>query len=325
MLKRVGYLLVFISFAAVTSGVGILGQSIWQIRACAHASRPDAFVAYCNDAAFGDYEHGALYYGFEPQAIKNMKQADVLILGSSRTQFAFSTAAVEEYFTRRGIKYFLLGFGYGEASDLPLAIMQKFGAKPKVIIANSDPFFGHHRSEPTAAILRGTPPAWAKYLLKKTSIDLLSAYCVWSVACPQPMSFVYRSMNNGFWIPMYFPQKALPFEPSMGPFDQSLIDAWSKVGLEFLGVTKIPPECVILTGVPTPNLSTAAIATGLSVQVGVSALNIAVPEMATMDGAHLNDETAERWSAAFLAAADPIISRCLARQKNPGSVSFIAP
>jgi hypothetical protein len=313
MLKRVAYLLIFIAVAAVTSGLGILSESIWQMRACAHASRPDAFMAYCNDAGFADYEHGALYYGFEPRAIANMKRADVLILGSSRSQFAFSTAAVDQYFTSRGIKYFLLGFGYGEASDLPLAIMQKYGARPKVIIANADPFFGHHHSEPTTAILRGTPPTWAKYLLKKLSIDLLSEYCKTVVVCQQPMSFVYRSMDNGFWIPMYFPKKVFPFEPRMGPFDQSLIDMWSKVGFEFLDITKITPECVILTGVPTPDMSTAAIANGLSAQVGVSALNVAVPDMATMDGAHLNNETAERWSAAFLAGVDPIISRCLGR------------
>jgi hypothetical protein len=313
MQKRVAYLLVFIIVAAATAGLGILIESAWQMRACAYASRPDAFVAYCNDAGLGDYEHGALYYGFEPRAIKNIKEADVLILGSSRSQFAFSTVAVDHYFTSRGIKYFLLGFGYGEASDLPLAIMQKYGARPKVIIANADPFFGHHHSEPTAAILRGMPTTWAKYLLKKLSIDLLSAYCDNFVACQQQVSFVYRSTNNGFWIPMFFPKKVFPFEPNMGPFDQSLIDMWSKVGLQFLDVTKIIPECVILTGVPTPGMSTAAIATGLSAGAGVSALNVAVPEMATMDGAHLDDETAERWSAAFLAGVDPIISRCLGR------------
>jgi len=88
-----------------------------------------------------DYEHGAFYYGLEREAIANLKSADVIILGNSRAQAAFSTGALRDFFATRGIKYFLLGFGYGELSDLPLHLMKRNSVRPKVLVINADPFF----------------------------------------------------------------------------------------------------------------------------------------------------------------------------------------
>jgi hypothetical protein len=47
----------------------------------------DDFLAYCRSLRYGDYEHGALYYGLEPKARESIRAAQVLFLGSSRLQF----------------------------------------------------------------------------------------------------------------------------------------------------------------------------------------------------------------------------------------------
>jgi hypothetical protein len=202
-------------------------------------------------------------------------------------------------------------------SDLPLAIMLKYAVKPKVIIANADPFFAHQPSEPTAAIFRGTPPTWAKYLLKKLTLDLLSVLCdVAPSSCARPTSLVYRSTVNGSWdaLPTVFPQTtAFTFEPVLDPFDQNLIDFWSIAGREFLQKTKVDRRCVILTGVPSPDYSGIALAKGMADKLDLAVINVTVPNMATMDHAHLNAETASRWSKIFLDRAGPIIERCLGR------------
>jgi hypothetical protein len=317
MRQRVAYLLTFVFVALAVSSFGIVGASVWRSRGCVVPGHDGAFLAYCGNTAFGDYEHGALYYGFEPRAIQNLQAAAVLILGNSRSQFAFSNPEVDQYFTGRGIKYFLLGFGYGEMSELPLAIMRKYGVKPKVIIANADPFFSHQLSEPTEAIFRGTPSTWAKYLLKKVTLDLLPNLCKASPSsCASPSSLVYRSVINGSWdtVPAVFPQTTtFPFNPVLDPFDQNLIDFWSIAGREFLQETKIDRRCVVLTGVPAPDYAGIALAKGMADKLDLTLVNVTAPNMATMDHAHLNADTARRWSKIFLDRAGPIIERCLGR------------
>src|SRR5262249_54242624 len=49
------------------------------------------FLAYCRSKQYGDYEHGALYYGLEPAARDNIRNAQVIFLGSSKTQAGFSS------------------------------------------------------------------------------------------------------------------------------------------------------------------------------------------------------------------------------------------
>src|SRR5262245_22071711 len=54
----------------------------------------DRFLEYCQADGYGDYDHGALLFGLEPEAEQSARDAEVVFLGNSREQFAFSTAAV---------------------------------------------------------------------------------------------------------------------------------------------------------------------------------------------------------------------------------------
>ena len=100
----------------------------------------DDFLAYCRSLGYVDYEHGALYYGLEPKVRESIRAAQVLFLGSSRIQAAFAANAVREYFRARNIRYFVLGFGYGEVSAFELPVMERSGASPKLIVINADEF-----------------------------------------------------------------------------------------------------------------------------------------------------------------------------------------
>src|SRR5215472_10817993 len=44
----------------------------------------DRYIAYCNGASYGDYEHGAFQFDLEHAAQDFARNADVLFLGSSR-------------------------------------------------------------------------------------------------------------------------------------------------------------------------------------------------------------------------------------------------
>jgi hypothetical protein len=98
--------------------------------------------------------------------------------------------------------------------------------------------------------------------------------------------------------------------------DQRILSTYSALGRAFLEGLPVPRECAVLTTVPTVDskLGTAkAVASALG-------LPLVAPELAglsTFDASHLDQRSAERWSAAFIDAAAAQIRACL--QVTPGA------
>ena len=91
----------------------------------------ERYLAYCEAANYGDYEHGAFWFDLEPAAEMSASSADVIFLGDSRLQFAFSTAATAKWFSSASIKYYLLGFVGSENSAFARALLHKLRPKSK--------------------------------------------------------------------------------------------------------------------------------------------------------------------------------------------------
>src|SRR5262245_34497393 len=88
------YLAVFVLVAGLAAVAYRLIDRGAAMMGCRVSSQPDTFLAYCDSKYFGDYEHGAYYFGTEPRAIAHLQRAEVIAFGSSRAQFAFSAEAV---------------------------------------------------------------------------------------------------------------------------------------------------------------------------------------------------------------------------------------
>src|SRR5262245_17401402 len=111
------YVAIFAAMGFVSAVVTSVAMMTFENFAC--RTQPlgsDDFLAYCRSLGYVDYEHGALYYGIEPKVRESIRVAQVLFLGSSRLQAAFAANAARKYFRARGIRHFVMGFGYGEAS-----------------------------------------------------------------------------------------------------------------------------------------------------------------------------------------------------------------
>src|SRR5512147_1442577 len=67
---------------------------------------PDYYLAHCETTGYADYDHGAFWYGLESRARQSAAAADVLFLGSSRMQFAFSTDETRSWFSQFSIPYY---------------------------------------------------------------------------------------------------------------------------------------------------------------------------------------------------------------------------
>jgi hypothetical protein len=144
---------VWFALAGAVTGLGYrLGDWAIDSARCRLHREPGTFLAYCTEPHYGFYEQGAYWFGLEPRAIEHLKKADVLFLGNSRAQFGFSTENLRNYFRRRGISYYVMGFGYGESNEFALALIEKYRLKPKLLVIDADPFFNTGVSNPAEAI-----------------------------------------------------------------------------------------------------------------------------------------------------------------------------
>jgi hypothetical protein len=273
----------------------------------------DQYVAYCNGAGFGDYEHGAFWYDLEPAAENSARDADVLVLGNSRLQVALSTAATAEWFSTASARYYLLGFSYNENLAFAEEVLRKMRPRARVYVIEVEDFFKRYETPPMRAILHD-PQTRERYERKRRWQRVHEPICKALPALCGDGPVIFRSRENGAYT-----KKTDTPRPTPVSYDQAIgedaVKAETAVALDFLARLPVPRECVILTMVPTVDTkigNVSAIAKALG-------RNLLTPEMLaglqTFDGSHLDRSSAERWSQAFFRAAGPRIRSCLERQR----------
>ena len=269
----------------------------------------ERYLAYCNGANYAEYEHGAFYFNLEPLIEDSVRNADVLFLGNSRLQVAFSTVPTAQWFSANSARYYLLGFSYYENAFFEGLLLHKIHPHARVYVINVDDFFDKSQSVPVQMILHD-PKARDKYKLKRFWQDVHERVCGTFAALCGHQFVIFRSRVNG----TYHTEGAVgPKEVpvSYDPLDDKNADGSSiAAAIDFLS-RFTQGKCVILTVVPyvgTKMGTAEAIAKGVG-------LNLVTPGVIdglnTYDGYHLDQPSAQRWSQAFFQAAGPEIRSCL--------------
>ena len=270
------------------------------------------YLAYCQTGGYGDYDHGAFWYGLEPEAQRAAAEADVLFLGNSRMQFAFSSAATSQWFSSAAARFYLLGFSYGENALFEGPLLAKLKPKASVYVINVDRFFDESLvTSPTEALRRGSSDTLARYEEKKRWQGFHKGLCASVPAlCGHQVAF-FRSRDTGVWElkgSEDFKAAAVSDAPADEPVDHWKRDA--VLAEEFVSRLPVNRQCVILTIAPwsaTSMQEANAIATALKLDLVAPKLD----GLRTLDGDHLERASSARWSAAFFDAAGPRIQRCL--------------
>ncbi len=112
------------------------------------------YLSYCHTPGYGDYEHGAFWFGLEPSLQDSVAHADVLFLGNSRMQLALSTATTADWFAAASARHYLMGFGYGENVAFARELLRKFKPQAKIYVINIDRFFESFETVPAKTVLR---------------------------------------------------------------------------------------------------------------------------------------------------------------------------
>jgi hypothetical protein len=280
---------------------------------CPVAAEPGRFLAFCRNGAYQDFEHGAYALGLRPAAVAAARRAPVLFLGNSRLELDFSTAATTRAFADAGLGYYLLGFGYGETDGFAGALLHDLALHPRAVVIDVDPFFDGRLGEP-AQFLRDHPiRAALDYRAKAAAAAMLAALCPAGAAgwpCSADALALMRDDTTGAWtISGPGLDTATPFDSRNGKASDP--ESFIVEARRFLAGLDLPPRCVVLTTVPTPQRPLdAATVRHIADALGARWAEPQLDGLTSFDRSHLTQESAERWSAAFLAEIMPILKGC---------------
>jgi hypothetical protein len=269
----------------------------------------NAFLADCTARTYGDYDHGAFWFGLEPQAQRAVAEADILLVGSSRLQLAFSGKAAIAWFSGSGIRYYLLGFSNSETVAFFGPLLSKIRPRAKAYVINVDRFFDDRVSPPTEQILQDRG-ILERYKEKQTWQVLHRGLCVGLPAACGNAVAIYRARETGVWQRMGSGRVEARQVSDGQPSNVGRWDQYATLAEKFLAQLPVDRSCVILTIVPTVETKRAE-AMAIAAKLGYDLLAPEIDDLRTFDGSHLDAASAERWSAAFLREAGPRIQRCV--------------
>jgi len=269
----------------------------------------DYYLAYCHGKAYGDYDHGAFWFGLEPTARHAAASADVLFIGNSRMQFGFSAPALGHWFDAIGHRYYLLGFSHVENVTFFRPLLRNLHAQPRAYVINLDRFFDDEESLPGHDVMYGTDTR-ARYVAKRNWQLPHRLICAWQLAlCGDQISF-YRRRETGEWRV----DGSLGLVPSdMGPelpVDSVRVRQEQVNAERFISSLGVNRRCVFLTYVPWQKNETAT-AAALALALGFDLVSPKLEHLRTFDGSHLDRESAERFVTAFLEIGGSRLRQCL--------------
>jgi hypothetical protein len=303
------YILILLGVCVLSYLFKIRVDNIFSCQASGYTS--DTYLAYCDATDYGDYDHAAFWFDLEPSAERSAASADVLFLGNSRMQFAFSTAATSRWLA--SARYYLLGFLGFENSIFARALLYKLKPKAKVYVIAIDDFFEPSERPLSKIVMHAGATGRLRYEVKRFLQTVHKAICVKLPTICGDGVVVFRSRQTGAFNMLQSSKfKGLARQVSYDQqLDEQEIHDAIEIGRSFLSELPAKPQCVILTAAPTvgTKLRVAnAIASGLG-------KTLVVPEhldgLQTIEGVHLDRTSAERWSEAFFKVADPEIKKCL--------------
>ncbi len=275
----------------------------------------DHYMAYCHSTRYGDYEHYALYHGLEAQSVDALKAAEVLFLGNSNTQYAFSTDAVETFFNERQLKHYVMGFGQGAQSPVAEALIKRHQLKPRILVVNLDPFFSTETNGTFQRVLNNPDGIKTEFERKQWLQKIQKSRCAkrdsfghaW--LCNGDSETIYRNRINGHWNTDYYREdKKIATSNDELRFLAVLNNA-EVAARAFMRSLAIEPACIVATVTPRTD-TPLAFAKALQSRLGIAMVFPEIGDLTTIDHSHLSPDSAKRWSEAFLVNFDDNIKRC---------------
>jgi hypothetical protein len=268
------------------------------------------YLASCEDFGFGDLEHQAFYHGLY-QTDRRLREADVIFLGDSRVQYAFSRDNVASFFADNRAKFFVAAFGYTEGWLFPTAVLERHNVRPAVLVVNVAPFFNltldgiefGGTSGPAKYVLEHPINSYFDALMMEAAVRFFAAICPTCGWKPVTM----RREATGQW-------DWHSFDPGIGTGQWEVQERTTITddGLRRWGDAAEPQarkllaaasaRCVVFTQVPHNGpIGNGAFARELGARLDIKVILPKVDGLRTLDPYwHLDQASSVKWSDAFL-------------------------
>jgi hypothetical protein len=306
------FIVIVLSVVFAASAYKLWSDSILSCNPTGYDS--DHYLGYCQAEGYGDYEHAAFWFNLEPPTQDQARKANVLFVGDSRLQFAFSTKATNDWFASASASYYLMGFLCGENFIFAGELVRKLSPLAAVYIINLDSFFHRWESPPAKYVLHDESARDHFEVKRRWQVVHQSICNHFSIICGGKHD-IYRSRRTGAYSARGLDR--LRSKPAPASYDQvvdqTVVKDYTETGRSFLPHLPVRPECIIFTIVPTVGTHVRT-ANDIAVDLGINFVAPELEGLETFDGSHLGRSSAERWSEAFLAAAGPQILRCVEDQ-----------
>jgi len=265
-----------------------------------------SFAEYSPLGQKGIEDYARVYYGLPP-TIDALRSADVIVLGTSRMLYAMRKDLIGDYFKRRGLRYFTLGFGWEEPLDFSLEVIKKFDLRPKYIIVDVSHYF---RSGKTGSdqLLKYDRFELAKALIEeelgRLKDETLSR--ILPIRAELGLTYrraVYRSRLDGTWRTPDVTATDKVFhasdfsEPGPGPGEIELAK-------DFARAMKAQGTQLILIHIPGPKVSLKS-SLEIARAMGSPLHSPDVGTLGSFDAQHLGRESATKFTTALLNELEP--------------------
>ena len=164
-------------------------------------------------------DHTILWNGIGP-SMANARQADIIFLGTSQVQFAVPDHEIRAFERRTGLRVFTMGLPFGEPYGFPLAMIEKFDLRPRIVVANVPGFFRQVESPNGRAIRdagfwNGLTTVWEERLAAR--VWPVMSRILPTFATKRPRQSLLRSSRDGAWLPVDWPHAHIPVSTPSKP------------------------------------------------------------------------------------------------------------
>ena len=266
----------------------------------------DYYLGYSS----GGVDHYELFHNLDA-TIDNAREAEVIFLGNSRAKYTFLRDNLAPYFAEKKMKYYVMGFGYGEGAQFPWAIIKKYNLKPKWVVVATDSDFFPHLSEFSSSVLKST--IFDAYKFKfETVISfwfrrvLHSLEPYFDISPKQTDWIEFRSSKDGtILVGAYKGEKSTVSLKISNAGVNELLDNTSlfQTPVAFKQYFEKIGAKLIITCIPPSNCDYAA---GVAQKLKIPFVVPNTTEFETMDGSHLTTASSKVFVSEFLAKFDAI-------------------
>lgn len=268
----------------------------------------DQYIGLCDVTGFGDYDHGALWFGLERQAVDAASGADILFVGNSRMQAGLSTNYTDHWFDDRQISYFLFGFSHDENYRFVQPALDKLEAGASLYVVNVDNFFDDRLTGPANSAMN-EPDSFNRYRQKHFWQKMHNLVCGTIAGVCGGANSIVRNRPNGAWkfrVPKH-DRTPVVYDRSV---DQGLLRTYERRADQFLQDLNASSSCIVLTVIPDSAMTIAS-GRALAERLNFPFVAPELDDLTTFDTSHLDEESAARWSMAFMFELEPYVDRCI--------------